>query len=103
MSLLGDGVQCQARCSCKARSPLSDRGGAMAWFYAHQQEINKIRAHLGSRTPTLANQRDWFRHKADDPDTPYEDRQLWRQLADEVDRFVTTRVSHPGDSQLSLF
>jgi hypothetical protein len=98
--LIGD--QWQARCSCKQRSPVGDRGDAETWDYMHHQEIERIRAQLGGRTPSLKSQREWFLQQADNEDNPSEDRALWRQLADELEHFLVDRTRPPGE-QLALF
>ena len=98
--LIGD--HWQARCSCKKRSLLGDRGDAEAWEYAHHQEIERIRAQLGSRTPSLKSQREWFLQQADNEDNSSEDRALWKQMADELEHFLRNRAAPPVE-QLALF
>ena len=98
--LIGD--QWQARCSCDKRSALGDRGDAEAWDFGHRQEIERIRAQLGTRTPSLKSQRDWFLQQANNEENPHEDRALWRQMADELERFLKDRARPPLE-QATLF
>jgi hypothetical protein len=84
--------KCQARCSCKAKSTFGSRADADEWTYRHHELVEQVKAHLGSKTPSLRSQRDWFRLQADDPENTRDDRDLWRQLADEVDRHMASKV-----------
>lgn len=102
ITIVGDRLQCMARCSCKKQSPMTNRANVEEWIFTHHQDIERIRARLGGRSPSLTNQRDWFRQQAEDPSNPAEDRRLWKQLADEVDAFVSTRTG-PPKGQLALF
>lgn len=81
----------QARCSCKKRSPIGPRSEVEDWFLGHLREVERIRAHLRSSNPSLKTQYAWFVKQADDPDNPAEDRALWRQLADELERFLASK------------
>lgn len=99
---LGLADRMQARCSCKQKSLIGDRGFVEAWVYSHLQEIERVRAHLGPRSPSLKSQRDWFLAQADNTDNPPEDRALWQQLATELDHYVTLK-NQPVLSQDALF
>lgn len=92
VSYLGSGERAQARCSCKKKSPIASRGDAESWFYAHMQEVERIRAHLGTRSPSLKTQLAWFQTQAENADNEYDDRVLWRQLADETERHITAQA-----------
>lgn len=92
VSFLGSGDRSQARCFCKQKSPIGDRGSIELWWYEHQEEVARIRAHLGTRNPSLKSQRDWFITQAENTDNPHDDRELWRQLADELDRFIAKKA-----------
>jgi hypothetical protein len=92
----------QARCSCKKRSEIGSRSTVEDWFISHLQEIERIRAHLGSRTPSLRSQWAWFQAQAEDETNDPEDRALWGQLADELDRFISARGA-PLVGQDTLF
>jgi hypothetical protein len=100
--LAGGGDSWQGRCSCKQRSKIGTRSEVEDWGIKHLQEIERIRAHLGTRSPSLKTQCAWFFAQADDPENPPEDRVLWRQLADELDRFIAAR-SAPVLEQDALF
>jgi hypothetical protein len=92
----------QARCSCKKKSPIGSRSEVDDWFREHLYEIQRIRTHLGTRNPALKTQCAWFQAQADDPENAPEDRVLWRQLADELDRFIAARTA-PALEQDALF
>lgn len=91
VTYLGSGDRSQARCSCKQKSPIVTRGDAEGWWYDHLQEVERVRMHLGTRNPTLKSQHAWFVKQAEDTGNPVEDRELWRQLADEMERFLAKR------------
>jgi hypothetical protein len=61
-------------------------------MFAHLQEIERVRAHLGTRTPSLRTQLTWFQTQAENVDNDYDDRVLWRQLADETERHLSRQV-----------
>lgn len=90
-----------AKCSCREKSGVGDQGFVEAWAYAHHKQIEKIRTHLGSRNISLRTQREWFLTQADNAENPAEDRVLWRQLADELERYVTR--TQPTLQQDALF
>lgn len=91
-TVIGNTDRCQARCACKQKSPIGNRGDAESWMYAHLQEIERTRARLGTRTPTLKTQHAWFVQQAENTDNEYDDRVLWRQLADETERHLNRQV-----------
>lgn len=73
------------RCTCGARSGwLAAKQPVEDWKFLHEQMIEKVRAHLGTRTPTLKQQRNYFESMALSPDASTKDRLLWQQLADEI-------------------
>jgi hypothetical protein len=73
----------RARCSCKAISQWFDHeSDAQDWEYSHQRGVQQARAHLNGRSPSLRDQYDYYRAREQDPDTPDEDRALWKVLAD---------------------
>jgi len=91
----------QAICKCGARSTYtSDRGAIDEWIFHHEALVEQVKAHLGSRTPSLKSQRDWFMSQADNTENSTDDRDLWRQLADEVDRHLTSRTPVRQDETL---
>jgi hypothetical protein len=81
----------QARCSCTKKSAIGSRAEVDTWYFAHVAEVERIRTHLGSRNPSLKTQYAWFVKQADDENNPAEDRALWRQLADELERFLASK------------
>lgn len=87
----GYGADLQARCACKKRSPLGTRSEVEDWHLAHLQEVERIRAHLSSRSITLPRQQAWFVERAEDPETPDDDRALWRQLAEETGAYIARK------------
>lgn len=87
----GTGDAMQARCSCKKRSPVGGRDVVEAWQYEHIYEVQRIRAHLASRTISLPRQHAWFVERAEDPETPEEDRALWQQLAAETAAYIARK------------
>lgn len=63
---------------------------------AHLRHIARVRATLGGgRTPSLADQRDYFEKMAEDHHQTDEQRRLWRQLADEMTKRVGDRNENP--------
>jgi len=92
----------QARCSCKKKSAVGTRADVDTWYFDHLREIERIRTHLGTRNPSLKTQCAWFFAQADDENNTPEDRALWRQLADELDRFIAYRTA-PALEQDALF
>jgi hypothetical protein len=87
-TIIGSDARCQARCSCKKQSPVGPRGDVDEWIHRHNEEIQRIRAHLGGRSPSLKKQHEWFIKQAEDPENAPADRELWRQLADEIERHL---------------
>jgi len=81
----------QARCSCAKRSAIGTRSEVDDWFREHVHEVQRIRAHLGSRNPSLKTQYAWFVKQAEDTDNDPDDRALWRQLAEEMERFLASK------------
>lgn len=92
----------QARCSCGKRSGIDRRAEVDTWYYAHLQEVERIRTYLGTRTPSLKTQHAWFCQQADNADNDLDDRLLWRQLADEIGAFIMTKAE-PSLQQDALF
>lgn len=88
----------QARCSCTKRSAIGSRADVDTWYYAHLQEVERVRAYLGTRSPTLKSQHAWFCLQAEDTDNDPDDRALWRQLADEIQAFLSSREQVPQDT-----
>jgi hypothetical protein len=75
----------QARCSCNSVSNIvAQRWEAEDWGIAHRVMVERVKSALGTRSPSLKQQRDYFQSQADDTDQTREHRDLWQQLADEI-------------------
>ena len=99
-TLLGSGDSWQAKCSCRWRSPVRSRAEAEAAMDKHSGEVSRARAWLRVRTPSLRTMRDYYRKEADNPDWSPEERELWSQLADELE----PRIAATSDAdQLHLW
>jgi len=99
MWIAGAGTASQCRCSCGQNSRIGPRTDAVEWEWQHTQEVDRARAGI-ARTPSLTNQRDWFRAMSEDYSNTPADRELWKALADELDARIGT--DHPDD-QLELW
>ena len=76
-----------AVCSCRKFRTKTHRSNddAEDEFFKHIEMVERARLHLGTRTPSLKHQRDYYREQADDVNLPANERELWEQLADELD------------------
>lgn len=81
----------QARCSCGKRSAIGSRADCDQWQYEHLGEIQRIRAHLGTRNPTLKSTAAWFASQAADADLPNDERDMWQRLADEAGAYIARK------------
>jgi hypothetical protein len=79
------GEEYRAECTCKQNSKLGTRQDAEDWIIRHHTEVQRARAHLMGRNPSLANQYGYYRKREADPNISEEDRRLWKQLADELE------------------
>lgn len=52
----------------------------------HEADIERIRLALGTRTPSLKSQRDYYRSMAENENVAPHDRRQWAVLADELER-----------------
>lgn len=83
----------QGRCRCGERGPVAEfLSDAQGWGEHHMREVERARAHRRTRAPSLKDQRDYYRSRADDPSQSAEDRTLWAQLADGLDRRIGTEM-----------
>jgi len=64
----------------------------------HHAKIERVRAYLETRNPTVKSQYQFFSEKADDPDETPENRALWRQLADELAPRVKDKKPAPQET-----
>lgn len=83
-----------ARCKCgfltKRYKNMDDVEDEVA---RHEANVNRARLQLGTRTPSLKSQRDYFRQMAENPNVEPRERRQWGILADELDQ----RVEDPAD------
>lgn len=75
-----------ARCQCgwtsgkkATRQPVEDG------VIEHHAFVDRVRAYLGTKTPSLKQQASYYRMMANDSNTPSGDRPLWDQLARELE------------------
>lgn len=90
-------------CNCRQVgkwSPL--RGDAEDWIYHHMQVVERARSGLRNRTPRLTDQRDYYREMADNPEVPANERELWDQLAKEIDHRLNDHGA-PNAGEAGLF
>lgn len=92
------------RCTCRWRSPdvCDTLQEAEDSNIKHMRDVERVRANARRSMPTLAQQRDYYQKKADDPAESVEDRALWLGLAVEI----THRLNDRGpavDDQPTLF
>lgn len=83
----------QARCTCKQRSKVGTRSDVEAWQFEHLALVQRIRAHLGTRNPTLKSTAAWFEAQAMDENLDPDDRRLWRQLAEETGAYLARKTA----------
>lgn len=82
-----DGTAHFGRCRCGATSgQRSTTQDVQDWAFAHDQYIARVRAGLGTKTPSLKSQRNYYREQADDTSNTEKDRSQWKRLADELDK-----------------
>lgn len=84
----------QATCLCSARSAVVEhRWEADDWCRSHMQAVERARTHLRDRSPSLKDQRDWYRKQAARA-TDETVRDQWLSLADGLDHRIGTTVLH---------
>lgn len=77
------------RCKCGGFSGKVEHEWAVDdWWRVHLSYVEKVKAYLGTRTPTLTAQRDYYRLMSEDQSVPEKERDLWKQLAEELDHRV---------------
>lgn len=89
-------------CGWKHPGSTTNRQEAEDWIAVHEKQIERIRTHLGTKTPSLKSERDHYLDKSVDPYETAENRAIWKQLADEL----STRLNDEGtdpDRQPRLF
>jgi hypothetical protein len=84
-------------CSCLCTNhsgPCVEKWQAEDWGTTHLREVERVRAHLRSRTPSLLDQARWYREQAATASNP-KDRNLWVMLATGIEN----RLGHKVDEQ----
>lgn len=75
-----------ARCSCGVSTGYQENLQQVEDAeMRHSEEVERIRTHLGTQSPSLQSQRNYYAEKAEDHRETEENRRLWKQLADELD------------------
>lgn len=88
------------RCSCRATGKITaDHWEATKWTMKHLAEIERVRIHA-SGTPSMKDQRDYYRERAGDEGLDEHERALWSQLADELDHRLGDVGPRPEQPQL---
>lgn len=78
-----------ARCKCGQYSgPLDQKWEVDDWVREHHAKIEVIKAYLGTKTPTLKSQRDYYLMMSENPEVVASDREMWKLLADELGKRV---------------
>lgn len=83
----GNEMAFQARCRCRNQSNVFQfQWEAEDWERGHLALVERVKAYLGGKNPSLKNQRDWYFLMESGPDIPEKERELWHQLRTELDR-----------------
>lgn len=91
----------KASCKCPWESDrLPSQQEAEDAYLAHLKDVERIRAGLGTKTPSMKSQAAYYRQKADDPQTPEKDRPIWEQLAGELERRLGSRPRYEDQQPL---
>lgn len=78
-------IQYRAFCSCLMNSGwFNFRWQAEDWIRVHDELVNRVRAHLRNRTPSIRDQFNWYTKQSEDENNSAEERALWHQLAEEI-------------------
>lgn len=73
-------------CECKAASEwMALRSEAEDWGVWHLREVERAKAHLHTRLPSLRETYAYYRRMESDPGNRPADRDLWRALADGIE------------------
>lgn len=71
------------RCTCKAKGPSTPAySAAEDWGYRHLVDVERTRAHLRDRAPSIKDQYDYYRQMEHDSATVPHEAALWKILAD---------------------
>lgn len=87
------------KCACGGRSAgwTADKQEVQDWEIKHHAYVQRVRSHLGTSTPSLKQQRDYFEEQAIDNRYSHEEKRLWSQLADELTARLGDRNADPGE------
>lgn len=100
LKVLGADGAWQGVCSCLTRSPrVLIRQQVEDWWYEHRADVQRARAALSTKTPSLATTRDWYQKQADNIENSPKDRRQWKILADELTARLGDKTAgepHPG-------
>jgi|SRR5262245_27551973 len=86
----------RAICTCGATSgPRFAKAEAHEWEDQHRKLVERARAHLRDRAPSLKDQHHYYRERAADPHETPANRALWQMLADGL----ASRIGPPEKDQ----
>jgi hypothetical protein len=86
------------KCACRHESlKWITRGDAQEWEFHHLQQVERAKAALSNREPSMKNQRDHYRRMELDPETSEHDRNLWRIMREELDHRLNDQ--HPVEQE----
>lgn len=95
---------CGARCQCGWSAERSTTWQKVQdQVMHHEVMVQRARAQLGSKRPTLRSQRDHYREMALDETNSQHERNLWTQLADELDQRLNDQAPPPEDQETLPF
>lgn len=95
---------CGARCQCGWTAERSTTWQKIEdQIMKHDVMVQRVRAQLGSKRPSLRSQRDYYRDMANDTDNPAHERELWGKLADELDQRLNDQAPPSGDQETLPF
>lgn len=92
------------RCSCRFQTKVFlHKWQAEDEVREHLALVDRVRAYLETKNPTVKSQHDYYRERADDPDETPENRRLWQQLADELEPRVKARKGEVAADDEPMF
>jgi hypothetical protein len=93
-----------ARCDCTFKAkPDPRRWRVEDQVIAHRENVERMKAALSRSTPGLKSQARYFRKMADDPEIPKSERELWDQLAVELEQRIAEKSLPDDENQPPLF
>lgn len=93
----------QMVCSCgeQQRSLSVTRADAEGWAYEHHHRVKFVLLNHGPRKPSIKTLRKYYEEQADSLSNTIADRKLWKQMADELKRYLDDHDAN--GEQLPLF